>query len=75
MATEEIDFRTRQSFADAVQTVLAARPAAALLDLTAVTFVSSEGVSALLQATHQASEIGTPTTIMLNPTLRRRLQL
>ncbi|GAA4467058.1 STAS domain-containing protein [Phytohabitans houttuyneae] len=71
----DLDYTTRDAFRTAVDAALTARPGRVVLDLTGVGFVSSEGVSALLNATRQAAHTGTTLAITATPRLVRRLDL
>jgi len=71
----EIDYRSRDLFDGAVQTVLTGYPGRIVLDLTAVRFVSSEGISSLVDAAHRAASAGSTLTIVTSPPVWRRLDL
>jgi anti-anti-sigma factor len=75
IAEGELDFRTRHAFGDAVRALLATKPGTAVLDLTAVSFLSSEGISELVQAHHRAAELGSTLLITPSPFLLRRLDV
>jgi anti-anti-sigma factor len=55
IASGDLDYRTREAFDIAVRDVLAACPGTVVVDLSAVPFLSSEGVSALIDAKTAAS--------------------
>jgi anti-anti-sigma factor len=75
IAAGDLDYRAREEFDIAVRDVLAACPGTVVLDLSAVPFLSSEGISALIDANNRATE--TDTTLVITPStfLRRRLNM
>jgi anti-anti-sigma factor len=75
IVTGEIDHSTRDAFDVAVRAVLAGYPGSVVLDLTAVSFISSEGASALLDAGRRAADAGTRLTVRTSHTVWRRLEL
>jgi anti-anti-sigma factor len=75
IAAGDLDYRTREAFDSAVRDVLAACPGTVVLDLSAMQFLSSEGVSALISANNRAAETGTTLVITPSPFLRRRLNM
>jgi anti-anti-sigma factor len=75
IAMGDLDHDTRDTFEAAVQAVLTKQPGTVVLDLTAVPFLSSEGVSALIDADRRATDSGVTLTITPSPFLRRRLDM
>jgi anti-sigma B factor antagonist len=70
----DLDYRTRDAFDTAVDAVLAGYRGTVVLDPSAVTFLSSEGVSALVSADRRATELGSTLVITPSPFMRRRLE-
>jgi len=74
IATGEFDHRSRELFDRTVHAALAGGPPSIVLDLTGVTFLSSEGMSALVSATDLARETGSTLEITPSRFVLRRLE-
>jgi anti-anti-sigma factor len=74
IADGEIDLETSPMLADAVRDVLDGDdPARVVLDLAAVTFIDSTGISLLLTSAEQARRQGTELRVEPSPVVRRVL--
>lgn len=73
IAAGELDHRSREVFDQTVHSVLSGRPALLVLDLTAVTFLSLEGVAAVVDAGYRTVNRGSTLVIRPSPQVARRL--
>jgi anti-anti-sigma factor len=75
IAVGEIDYRTRDAFDNEVRGLLARTRGELVLDLTGLTYISSEGMASLVAATIRANDTGTRLTIAPSPRIQRRLEI
>ncbi|MGN9907672.1 STAS domain-containing protein [Phytohabitans sp. LJ34] len=73
IAVGELDHQSRDVFDQTVHSVLSGRPAMLVLDLTAVTFLSLEGVAAVVDAGYRAVNGGSTLAIRPSSQVARRL--
>ncbi|GAA4727458.1 hypothetical protein Prum_068640 [Phytohabitans rumicis] len=69
----ELDHQSGDAFDQTVRAVLSGRPTMLVLDLTAVTFLSLEGVAAIVDACYRAVNGGSTLAIRPSPQVARRL--
>lgn len=74
VAVGELDHRSRDVFDHTVHAELNCRPALLVLDLTAVTFLSPEGVAAVVDAAYHAVNAGWALVIRPSAEVERRLR-
>lgn len=71
----EIDLATGEDLAAQLNRALAAAPGVLVIDLTAVDFLGSAGLSALIAARDQAESQGTSIRLVCNRITRRTIEL
>lgn len=71
----EVDLATAPALENAIDAILAGKPAALIIDLTAVSFLASAGMAALVAAHQRAGEGTTIAVVAEGPATSRQLKM
>lgn len=71
----EVDLATAPALETAIEGILASKPTALIIDLTAVSFLASAGMAALVAAHQRAGEATTIAVVADGPATSRQLKM